>query len=134
MVFRCGRTMPDFSKSLLHFPGKGSHEETTAKPHYGFEEFLFNRTYRRPNLELIVDFTELMFGNQTPLENKDLIGDSLQIWLGFTENIDDVTNATSPVSLFPGTDLLSVVDFSIRQRLQPRALATLGFEVNAPYL
>ena len=92
---------------------------------------MYNRTYRRPNLELFVDFTELMGGDQMALEDKDLIVDSLQIWLGFTENLDDVTNATSPVSLFPGTDLLSVVDFSIRQRLHPRALATLGFEVNA---
>lgn len=85
--------------------------------------------YRRPGLQLTVDFTDIMSANSKAKEGADIFEDSLQIWLSFTEDIEDSTNAAPPIPLLPGADLLSFVDFSIRQKLKPSALATFGFAV-----
>lgn len=99
------------------------------KTQYEIGDFLEHREYRRPNLQLRVDFTDLMYPDRPVSEDVDLIYDSVQVWLAFTEDMNDVTNSTSPIALFPGANLLSVADFNIRQKLKPGALATLGFDV-----
>lgn len=100
------------------------------KSKYDIEDFLFDRQHRRPNLQMRIDFTDLMTPDLPVFEEVDLIQDSVQIWLAFTEDVDDVTNSTSPMALVPGANLLSVTDFNIRQKLTPGALATLGFDVS----
>jgi hypothetical protein len=63
------------------------------------------------------------------MEGDGILEGAAQIWLSFTPNIEDATSATPPTPLLPGANLLSVVDYTIRQRLKPGSLATLGFDV-----
>ncbi|TEB28315.1 hypothetical protein FA13DRAFT_1794061 [Coprinellus micaceus] len=80
-----------------------------------------------PNFDLSVNFTGLM-GTAEPGSTHSRDFDAVRIYVGLTEDINSLFQSTDPVSLFPGTDLLSVVRPVFRERLQPASLATLGFE------
>ncbi|KAJ3542086.1 hypothetical protein NMY22_g3638 [Coprinellus aureogranulatus] len=96
-------------------------------PKYDIEDLDF-RTYRRPNLQLMINFTSLMSAGSAVSEDVDLTDYAVHVWLAFTENMNDVTNSSSPISLIPGANLLTVADVTIRQKLKPIVLATFGFD------
>ena len=83
-----------------------------------------------PNFDLRVNYTGLIGGPDGAMA--DRVNDSLRVYLGLMKNLDDVFLNTEPVSLFPGTNMLSVANLMLRQRLAAPRLATLGFEVSAP--
>lgn len=59
--------------------------------------------------------------------------DSVRVYVAMTSSIDTVYENTDPISLFPGANLIGIVDPVIRQRLKPATLGTLGFEVCSPF-
>ncbi|KAJ3532956.1 hypothetical protein NMY22_g7534 [Coprinellus aureogranulatus] len=84
-----------------------------------------------PTLQTIrikIDFAGLFPPGNSAGGRRDKISDAARIYVGLAEEFDPVATATRPIQLFPGTDLLSVVDVVIRQRLSSPGLATLGFE------
>jgi hypothetical protein len=60
----------------------------------------------------------------------DRVNDSLRVYLGLMKDLDGVFLNTEPVSLFPGTNMLSVANLMLRRRLAAPKLATLGLEVS----
>ncbi|KAJ3535450.1 hypothetical protein NMY22_g6487 [Coprinellus aureogranulatus] len=75
-----------------------------------------------------VDFTDLFPPGDSSRSQRDEVSQAVHIYVGLAEQFDAVTTATRPIHLFSGTNLLSVVDVVIRQRLKSPGLATLGFE------
>lgn len=81
-----------------------------------------------PNFDLNVNYTGLIGGPDGAMA--DRVNDSLRVYLGLMKDLDGVFLNTEPVSLFPGTNMLSVANLMLRRRLAAPKLATLGLEVS----
>ena len=81
-----------------------------------------------PNFDLSVNFTGLLGG--TGAVSSDRVSDTLRVYLGLTRELERVYVNTDPVSLFPGTNMLSVANLVLFQGLDPMQLGTFGFEVS----
>ena len=93
-----------------------------AIPHAGLDKVVIPASPddTRPTLLLTANFTGLEDESSRP--GRDVI----QVYLGLTNNTDDVISATRPSSLVRGTNMLAMAEAGIRQRLKPMQLATYG--------
>ena len=86
-------------------------------------------TYWFPNLDLSVNFTGLLGSVELgSTYRRDF--DAVRVYVGLSADINIIFQNADPVSLFPGTNMLSVMRPVFRQRIQRAGLATFGFEVS----
>ncbi|KAJ3520904.1 hypothetical protein NMY22_g12540 [Coprinellus aureogranulatus] len=75
---------------------------------------------------LAVNFTSIAAGPSH--WNRDVVS----VYLGLTENADATIANTQPIFLFRGSDLVAVMDYHIRQELNP-AIAAVGFSAKKTF-
>ncbi|KAJ3526506.1 hypothetical protein NMY22_g10136 [Coprinellus aureogranulatus] len=117
VIFKCNRSTSDFWQS-----------------HSGAILQTWLRNSISPDLQLTVNFTNLLSSGATLGNVTSVIEDAVLIFIGLTDNPPDVINIADATPLFPGMNLLSVATPHYRQRLQPAEAATLGIETYRTYL
>lgn len=84
-----------------------------------------------PNLQLTVDFGVLLGPGKAPGTSADIVKEMVQVYLGLTEDIDDIISTTRPTPIQAGQNLLGMADLKVRQTLSPPEFSTLGiFDVS----
>ncbi|KAJ3510128.1 hypothetical protein NMY22_g16067 [Coprinellus aureogranulatus] len=81
-----------------------------------------------PDVSLVVNFTGLV-GNTLRWS-----WNVVSVYVGLTEDPDNVFANTQPIFLFQGTHMIAVTDVQFRQQLKPPELGTLGFETMETFL
>jgi hypothetical protein len=100
-----------------------------------YRKFPFNGTYAEysfPELLLRVNFSGLT-GQRDPPPGSGLAitRESLKVYVGLTNSTRDVLETTRPTLLFPGMNLMGVVDLVIRKRFRAPQLSVFGlFDVS----
>jgi hypothetical protein len=77
----------------------------------------------RPDLLIVVNFTMLRVPPDTGI---NIPRNSVQVYVGLTNNTDDVIATTAPSTLPPGVNLIGIVNLMVRQRLRSPRFSTLG--------
>jgi hypothetical protein len=80
-----------------------------------------------PNYFISVNFTDI-YGPVFPGSHPSFAPHSVRVYVGTVGNLETVIKTTEPISLFPGSHIMSVIHPVVRQRLKPATLGTLGFE------
>jgi hypothetical protein len=84
----------------------------------------------RPDLRLTVNFTELLSSSDQS-GYRGMVADSLKVFLALTNDTNNVLFSTPVTYLLPGTNLVGIADFMVRQRFKAAQLSTLGlFDVS----
>lgn len=86
------------------------------------------------SIRVQINFTELFSDEpeEDPLLSEPLATlNAAYIYVGLVvDKFDPFTSGTRPIPLFPGTNMLSVVERVARQSIKESSLAILGFEVS----
>lgn len=75
---------------------------------------------------LTVNFTELWEPNEQPSDPITPYFVPLLVYLALTDDLEDVLASTVATPLLPGTHLVGIPGYTVRQRLQVEHLSTLG--------
>jgi hypothetical protein len=94
------------------------------------DESLFGDSdINRPDLKLTVNFTELFSPSDSGYRSMEK--NSLGVYLALKNITQDVVSLTPVTYLSPGTNLVGIADFIVRQRFKAPRLSTLGlFDVS----
>jgi hypothetical protein len=97
-----------------------------------FPHGLWNDSSPLPDLFLRVDFGELAAFHRPPGTNGSIQRESLEVYSALTSFTEGVLTTTRPTLLFPGMNLIGVVNPVIRKRFRKPELSALGLSGVSP--
>jgi len=124
VTFNCPPRIP-IPHGVYSIGAKREKDSLASGHEFSFHPLNFGRTDTRPNLDVFVNFTDLMSPGEIPGGKADLILDAVQVYVALTSRTDLVLSTTRPISLTPGASVVGIVDLLIRRRFNALSVSTL---------